>query len=60
MLTVLTARRRSLVPAGIVLIAAGLAGLAGAFMTRKQRVVRDAVIDERSDQSFPASDAPAY
>lgn len=60
MLTVLTARRRSLVPAGIVLTAAGLVALAANLVTKRRQVARDAVIDKRSAESFPASDASQY
>jgi hypothetical protein len=60
LLLVLSKRRgRFAVPAAVSLATGSLAALAAAIVGRRRHRAREAVIDERIEQSFPASDPPA-
>ena len=52
-------RGRYVIPAAAALATGSLAALASAIITRRRQSARDAQIDERIEQSFPASDPPA-
>ena len=49
-------RGRYVIPAAAALATGSLAALASALIARRRRSVREAQIDERIEQSFPASD----
>jgi hypothetical protein len=51
-------RGRFAVPAAVSLATGSLAALAATIVARRRHCVREAVIDERIEQSFPASDPP--
>ena len=51
-------RGRYVVPAAASLATGSLAALAAAIVSRRRYAAREAAIDERVMQSFPASDAP--
>ena len=51
-------RGRYVVPAAASLATGSLAALAVAIASRRRFTLREAAIDERVMQSFPASDAP--
>jgi hypothetical protein len=59
-LVMAAARRRGryVTPAAASLVMGGLAALATALVSKRRHHVRDAVIDERIRQTFPASDPP--
>ena len=59
-LLLLASRRRGrlVVPAAAALATGSLAALAVAIASRRRYEAREAAIDERVMQSFPASDAP--
>jgi hypothetical protein len=59
-LLLLAGRRRGryVVPAAASLATGSLAALAVAIASRRRYAAREAAIDERIMQSFPASDAP--
>jgi hypothetical protein len=52
-------RGRFAVPAAVSLATGSLAALAATIVARRRHCAREAVIDERIEQSFPASDPPA-
>jgi hypothetical protein len=52
-------RGRYVTPAAASLATGSLAALATAIISRRRHAAREAVIDERVEQSFPASDAPS-
>jgi hypothetical protein len=52
-------RGRYVIPAAASLATGSLAALATAIISRRRHAAREAVIDERVRQSFPASDAPS-
>ena len=52
-------RGRYVVPAAAALASGSLAALASAIISRRRRAAREARIDERIEQSFPASDPAA-
>ena len=60
-LVVAAARRRGrfVTPVVASLATGGLAALATALIARRRHHARDAVIDERIEQTFPASDPPS-
>ena len=49
-------RGRYVIPAAAALATGSLAALASALIARRRRGVREAQIDDRIEQSFPASD----
>jgi hypothetical protein len=51
-------RGRYVIPAAASLASGSLAALATLVISRRRHAARDAAIDERVKQSFPASDAP--
>jgi hypothetical protein len=51
-------RGRYVVPAAASLATGSLAALAAVIVSRRRHAAREALIDERVRQSFPASDAP--
>ena len=57
LLAVFRRRGRFAIPAAAALAGGAVAALATAFIARRRRSAREAVIDERIRQSFPASDA---
>ena len=52
-------RGRYVIPAAASLATGSLAALATEILSRRRYAAREAVIDERVRQSFPASDAPS-
>jgi hypothetical protein len=52
-------RGRYVIPAAASLATGSLAALATAIISRRRHAASEAVIDERVEQSFPASDAPS-
>ena len=52
-------RGRYVIPAAAALATGSLAALASALVARRRRGAREAQIDERIEQSFPASDPAA-
>jgi hypothetical protein len=50
-------RGRFVIPAAASLASGSLAALASLIIARRRHSAREAVIDERIEQSFPASDA---
>jgi hypothetical protein len=51
-------RGRFVVPAAVSLATGSLAAMAATMVARRRHCAREAVIDERIEQSFPASDPP--
>jgi hypothetical protein len=49
-------RGRFVIPAAAALAGGSLAALASAILSNRRRAAREAIIDERIRQSFPASD----
>jgi hypothetical protein len=56
LLSALGRRKRFSIPAAAVLAAGALGAVVAAALTNRQRSAREAAIDERIEQSFPASD----
>jgi hypothetical protein len=52
-------RGRFVIPAAAALATGSIAALATIIVARRRRTAREARIDERIEQSFPASDPPA-
>jgi hypothetical protein len=50
---------RFVVPAAVSLATGSLVALAATIVARRRHCAREAVIDERIEQSFPASDPPS-
>ena len=59
LLAALRPRGRFAVPAAAALAAGSMAALATMIVGRRRRSAREAVIDARIEQSFPASDPPS-
>jgi hypothetical protein len=59
LLALVKRRGRFAVPAAVSLATGSLAALAATIVGRRRHCAREAVIDERIEQSFPASDPPA-
>jgi hypothetical protein len=59
LLAVSRRRGRFVVPAVLSLATGSLAALAATIVARRRHCAEEAVIDERIEQSFPASDPPA-